>query len=286
MAIKVMEIVAKRKIIFLSILTLLSGCVIAPGMKMDNQPSASTSIGAQQIQPNFIEITPQLVASMHQNVANSAGYKVGPQDVLNIVIWQHPELNYPTDMGLTQSGQNTEMNPTMSPSGFLVAPDGTIFFPLIGYVHVAGMTVQQIRDCITNLLSKYVRNPQVDVRVTGFRNQKVYVMGEVLKPGLQPITDVPLSITDAINLSGGLDPLNADPAHIYVMRGSMTRPNVYWLDAKSADSLILAENFILQSHDIVFVSAADIARWNRGMNLILPTIQTVWFTGSIVNGNY
>ncbi len=285
MAIKVMELNTKRNALFLSVLALLSGCVLAPGMKMDNQPSASSSVVAQQIQPNFIQITPQLLASMNQESANSAGYRVGAQDVLNIVVWQHPELNYPTDMGLTQSGVNTEVNPTISPNGFLVAPDGTIFFPLVGDVHVAGMTVGQIRSEITRLLTKYVRSPQVDVRVTGFRNQKVYVMGEVLKPGLQPITDVSLSITDAINLSGGLDPLNADPAHIYVIRGSMTRPDVYWLNAKSPDALLLAENFDLQSHDIVFVSAADIARWNRGMNMILPTIQTIWFTGSIIKGN-
>lgn len=285
MANKVMELTTKRNVLFLSILALLSGCVLAPGMKMDNQPSASSSIVAQQIQPNFIQITPQLLASMKQQSVNSEGYRVGAQDVLNIVVWQHPELNYPTDMGITQSGANTEMNPTISPNGFLVAPDGTIFFPLVGNVHVAGMTIGQIRSEITRLLTKYVRSPQVDVRVTGFRNQKVYVMGEVLKPGLQPITDVTLSITDAINLSGGLDPLNADPAHIYVIRGSMTRPDVYWLDAKSPDALILAENFDLQSHDVVFVSAADIARWNRGMNQILPTVQTIWFTGSIIKGN-
>lgn len=285
MAIKVMELTTKRNILFLSVLALLSGCVLAPGMKMDNQPSASSSTLAQQIQPTFIQITPQLIATMNQQSVNSVGYVVGPQDVLNIVVWQHPELNYPTDMGITQTGVNTEVNPTMSPNGFLVAPDGMIFFPLVGNVHVAGMTVGQIRIEITRLLTKYVRSPQVDVRVTGFRNQKVYVMGEVLKPGLQPITDVSLSITDAINLSGGLDPLNADPAHIYVIRGSMTRPNVYWLDAKSPDALLLAENFDLKSHDIVYVSAADIARWNRGMNMILPTIQTIWFTGSIIKGN-
>jgi polysaccharide export outer membrane protein len=286
MAIKVMELATKRKILFLGMLTLISGCAIAPGMKMNNQPSSSSSISAQQIQPNFIEITPQLVSSIHQNTNYSPGYLIGSQDVLNIVVWQHPELNYPLDTGVTQSGQNTEMNPTMSPNGFLVAPDGTIFFPLVGRVHIAGMTVDQVRIKITQLLTKYVREPQVDVRVTGFRHQKVYVMGEVLKPGLQPITDVPLSITDAINLSGGLDPLNSDPAHIYVIRGSMTRPDVYWLDAKSPEAMLLAENFTLQSHDIIFVSAADIARWNRGMNMILPTIQTLWFTGSIIKGDY
>ena len=278
-----MEIVTKRSILLLSVLTLLSGCVIAPGMKMDHQPSASTSMSAQQIQPKFYEITPQLIVMQQHQIKNSRLY-CGRQDVLNIVVWQHPELSYPADLGVSQSGLNTEINPTISPNGFLVAPDGTIFFPLIGSVHVAGMTVQQIRECITHLLANYVRSPQVDVRVTGFRNKKVYVMGEVVKPGLQPITDVSMSITDAINLSGGLDPLNADPAHIYVIRGSMTSPHVYWLDAKSPDSLILAENFTLRSHDIVYVSATDIARWNRGMNLILPTIQTIWFTGSIANG--
>lgn len=277
-----------RNLLLMSVSILLSGCVIAPGMQMDKPSMAVSNMDVQQyIQPNFIAITPQLVANMmHQNLADSSGYIVGPQDVLNIVVWQHPELNYPADPGVIQSGLNTEVNPTMSPGGFLVAQDGTIFFPLVGTVHVAGMTAVQIRTCITQLLNKYVRSPQVDVRVTGFRNQKIYVMGEIMKPGLQPITDVPMSITDAINLSGGIDPLNADPSHIYIIRGSMTHPDVYWIDAKSPDSMLLAENFMLKSHDVVFVSATDIARWNRAINLILPTIQTVWFTSSIATGTH
>ena len=220
-----------KKLLLMSTVTLLSGCAIAPGMKMDNQPCVpSTDVQQPQIQPHFIAITPQLLASMHYTHATTAhAYIVGPEDILNIVVWQHPELSYPQAAGFTQTGQNAETNPTISPQGFLVDNDGNIFFPLLGSVHVAGLTADQIRYRLTQGLMKYVRNPQLDVRVTGFRNQKIYVMGEILKPGLQPITDVPMSITDAINLAGGLDPQAADPSHIYVIRGSMIAPNVYWL---------------------------------------------------------
>lgn len=275
-----------KKLLLLSTAVALTGCALAPGMKMDNQPSVpATGVQQPQIQPHFIPITPQLIATMHNENNMMGAYRVGPQDVLNIVVWQHPELSYPQIPGVVQTGQNTETSPTISPQGFLVNQDGTIFFPLVGNVAVAGLTTNQIRQRLTSRLMKYVRSPQLDVRVTGFRNQKIYVMGEILKPGLQPITDVPMSVTDAINLAGGLDPQAADPSHIYIIRGSITSPNVYWLNAQSPDSLLLAENFILQSHDVVFVSTTDMARWNRAINLILPTIQTLWFTGSIINHN-
>src|SRR5581483_11949609 len=118
--------------------------------------------------------------------------------------------------------------------------------------------------------------PQLDVRVTSFRSQKVYVMGEVRKPGLQPITDAPLSITDAINLAGGFDQNSADTSNIFIIRGDYARPDVYWLNAKSPYALLLAEHFYLLPHDVVFVSATGWSRWNRAISLVLPSIQTVW----------
>ncbi len=93
-------------------------------------------------------------------------------------------------------------------------------------------TAEQIRSRLAQKLTRYVRNPQVQVRVTSFRSQKIYVMGEVTKPGVQPITDVPLSITDAISLAGGVDQQTSDPGHIYVIRGSVYHPIVYWLDCQ------------------------------------------------------
>ncbi|MCD6048131.1 MAG: polysaccharide export outer membrane protein [Gammaproteobacteria bacterium] len=271
----------KKSFVVLSVLA-LSGCGIAPGMKME-APSEKLTYQANQlkISPNFVLISNDLVSSMTKD-RPLYQYKVGPEDVLNIVVWGHPELAYPVTQAVTQQGLNTDLNPTITPSGFLVGAEGSIYFPLIGSVDVSGKTISEIRVEMAQKLSKYVRNPQIDVRVSSYRSNKVYVMGEVNKPGLQPITDIPLTIADAINLTGGLSQDSADPSHIYVIRGDIMHPTVYWLNAKSPEAMLLAEHFYLQNRDIVFVSTADVARWNRAISQIMPTIQTIWYTQSTI----
>ena len=106
-----------------------------------------------------------------------------------------------------------------------------------------------------------------------------------MKSRFIPITDQSLSITDAISLAGGLNPNSADPEHIYVIRGNIKRPYIYWLNAKTPDAFLLSEHFILKPGDILYVSSATATRWNRVINQLLPTIQTVWYTKAIVDAN-
>ena len=259
----------------------LNACLFAPGLKTESPPiSQEASIDAHPIKVHFIPITVALTQSMERS--GIYRYHVGAYDVLNVYVWDHPEFHAPLGEGTATSGKNAELTPSLAPSGFLVGPDGNIFFPLLGYVHVAGKTVPEIRAQLTRLLTKYVRNPQVDVRVIEFRSQKIYVMGEVNTPGLQPLTDVPMAVLDALNLAGGMVPDTADPSHIFVIRGNYAGPEVYWLNADAPSRLLLAQNFYLLPQDVIFVSTAPMARWNRAINQVLPSIQTIWFTRSLV----
>jgi polysaccharide export outer membrane protein len=155
-------------------------------------------------------------------------YRVGPGDVLRIVVWDHPELNNPGIGNLPSSSQQAGSLQILSaqaaatagvtdPLGRVVQPDGTIYYPYVGTLHVAGKTLPAIRRELAAGVGRYIRSPQLDVTIAGFRSKRIYVTGEVRQPGVLALTDVPMAVSDAVSLSGGLT-ANADLAAATVTR--------------------------------------------------------------------
>src|SRR5690625_1972170 len=137
--------------------------------------------------PELHEIPPEIEQPL-TSTGDYYDYVVGPGDVLNITVWDHPELTIPA---------GSERSP--SDAGNWVHNDGTIFYPYVGVIEVEGLKVTEIRDLITRRLSRYIEQPQVDVTVAAFRSQKVYVSGAVNQPGAYPVTNVPMRLLDAVN---------------------------------------------------------------------------------------
>lgn len=118
------------------------------------------------------------------------------------------------------------------------------------------------------------------VHVNRNDKQKVFVLGDVNKAGSVKLNRYGLNLAEALSDSGGLNESTADANGIFVLRKSNVEQtgviaDVYQLHAKNIAALVLAEQFELQPHDIVYVTSAPLARWNRVISLLLPSVATV-----------
>jgi len=191
----------------------LSGCTVIPGPHLPTSDkevvgSAEEEVLEQvEVHPISASLVKQLRADEVKGPVSNpildkeiAGYKyrIGKGDILNITVWDHPELTIP-------AGQYR----SSSEAGNWVRSDGKIFYPYIGEVYVEGKTLEEVRDVLAKRLSKYLEKPQLDVNVAAFRSHKVFITGEVGEPGNIPVTNIPMTLLDAINQVGGFTE-NAD----------------------------------------------------------------------------
>ncbi|WP_233583056.1 polysaccharide biosynthesis/export family protein [Candidimonas sp. SYP-B2681] len=216
--------------IMAGIVSLLSACSMSPGMYMGKPLDVAEAMEQEGAPPGvLLTISPQLIeqqrSSQDANVNKEikrlfgvpAEYKVGPGDILNIVVWNHPEL------ALTMAGAAVSANtPNVSDvgNGYNVSPDGLIQFPFVGAIKVAGLNEYEVRSLLTKRMASFVNDPQLTVRIQAYRNGRVYVDGEVRSPGLLTMNDIPMTLPEAINRAGGLTP-EADRSSVILTRNGV-----------------------------------------------------------------
>ena len=244
-----------------ALVVLLSGCALAPGMQMDEaaavargrETSKDPHYRVEPITPGLIVRLTEQRAKEYAPVPDPQGklppppYTIAPYDVLQVTVWDHPELTVPT--GQFRSPEE---------NGNPVQADGTVYYPHVGVIAVAGKTLAEVRAVLTERLARVVAKPQLDVRIAAFRGKRVQITGEVIAPSVMSLTDIPLRVQDAIAFAKGFTPetlgpggpLGADPSNVTLTRDGKT----YHLDLLAFyERGDLSQNWLLMDGDVINV---------------------------------
>jgi polysaccharide export outer membrane protein len=261
-----------RAALLLVAAVLLHGCAVvtAPGFDYADDKTR-TSITLGQYVPGdannppqgvIIPITPELVQAQQQarrvdipaDVKRLFGtpkpYTIGPSDVIYVVVYDHPELL--PNAGAVISQQTDPTGITAAP-GFIVGADGQIAYPFIGRVQLSGLTEIEASDFIRQRLARYIKDPQVVVRINAFRSRRAYVEGEVRAAGMQIFTDIPMTLPEALNRAGGITAVG-DRSFITLTRnGQTTVINLMQLQEMGVNP----NQILLESGDHLVVRSRD-----------------------------
>ncbi|QBQ54378.1 polysaccharide export protein [Nitrosococcus wardiae] len=160
----------------------------------------------------------------------SEKYLIGPEDVLHISVWKEEELDREV----------------------VVRPDGKISFPLIGNIHVAGRTTEEVQRDITERLKKYIPEPVATVSVKMVSGYKIYVLGKVNNPGEFTIGRY-IDVLQALTLAGGLNPYASKNGIKILRRENGQQKALPFEYGEVEDGEDLDQNIILRSGDVVVV---------------------------------
>jgi polysaccharide export outer membrane protein len=158
------------------------------------------------------------------------GYVIGPDDVLEVSFWKDADLSREV----------------------VVRPDGKIALPLLNDVQAAGLTPEQLRDAVLQEAKRFVEDPNPSVVVKAINSRKVFITGQVAKPGAYPLNGE-MSVMQLIALAGGLTEF-AKAKDIVVMRHEAGQPVAYAFNYKEiVQRKRLAQNIALRPGDTVVV---------------------------------
>lgn len=195
---------------------MLYGQNLAAAGEHTSAPTAGTNLAASN--------TP-----VAEPVASTSQFILGAADVIHIGVWK-----------------NTDLTQTVT-----IGPDGFISVPLLGDLHVAGMTTNQLAQDLKTKLNSYIVNAQVTVSILEIHSKQVFVTGHVGKPGGYPLV-VPISVLQLIAQAGGLNPF-ANRKDIVILRATGNQLQRLKFNYNSAVRGDPKQNIKLQPGDTVII---------------------------------
>jgi polysaccharide export outer membrane protein len=221
-----------------SSLGMLASCKPAP-----IYPGDASAVRYQSLTAVISSHTEALPPDAMRQVADETvggSYVLGPTDVISVTVYMHPELDVPV------IGNSSNTN------GALITGDGATQLPLIGSINLAGMTLQEAGDALTQAYSHYIVKPKVAVQLQNAQSMRYYLLGSFTLPGVK-YPERQLDLLDALALGGSVDTNNADLRQAYVAHGHVKLPVDLYALLIEGD---LTQNIQLASGDAIVVPAA------------------------------
>lgn len=221
----------------------LTGCAVTSGLQTYDLPAEGvyqtelgTSVNVIKLTQDSMLAVQPAVQNIQQDYAHlfstpHRSYSLSPGDILSISLWAYPDI----------SGSE----------GYQIDQSGYIHFPMIGRYKAAGKSLTQVNRELRSQLSRYLKTPDVIVRVLSYQGQRYSVQGNVIKGGQFYLSDQPVSVYTALGMAGGVNAQQGNNASITLVRQGQTYTlNTVELE-KAGFSL---HNLLIQSNDTLYVN--------------------------------
>ncbi len=190
-----------------------------------------------------------------KEITNTVVPTIQPDDLLSITV---TSLSVESNMLFNQGVLGTlgsdvadRGQPATTIEGYLVDDEGFINFPVIGKIHLGGLTKAEATDTIQNIINRdYVENPTVNIR---FLNFKVTILGEVKNPSVYTIQTEKINVLEAISLAGDMSAIGKRE-NVLIIREKDGDRSLIRVNLNDKD-LLNSPHYYLQQNDIVYVEA-------------------------------
>lgn len=228
--------------------------------------------------PYFTDLP--LDSTIQEQIKNQTVLKIQKNDILALTVTSlNPEASAIFNIGSTSSVQGTNVmgnaNPTSTANGFLVDESGSIQLPLVGSVPVFGLTTAEARAAIEKKLLKYLKEPVVSLRVVNFR---VSVLGDVLRPGVYPVSNERVNVSEALSMAGDLT-ITAERKNVLLIREDRGVREYIRLDLQSKN-LFSSPYYYLQNNDVLYIQPgkskfASVDSSYRNVSLVISALSVI-----------
>jgi polysaccharide export outer membrane protein len=218
--------------------------------------------------PYFTDLP--LDSLVQEQIQNQTILKIQKNDILAITVNSlNPEASAIFNMGSVGSGASSSGGGS---AGYLVDQNGAIQLPLVGSIPVVGLTTAQARLAIEKKLLQYLKEPVVSLRVSNFR---ISVLGDVAKPGVYPVNNERVSISEALSMAGDLT-ITGERNNVLLIREDRGVREYVRIDLQRRDTFN-SPYYYLQNNDVLYIQPskakyASVDGSYRNIGMILSVI--------------